>query len=697
MRTRRADPLGCRSIRVIVLVAIACSSTVMRSVAAEDVVTVESLLRKMADTRWLARAPQAGERTVQFSSYDRASRLENGKMIHPFANGDRGHYLRVEGEGDKREWVLAESMGPGYVSRIWSANPDGELRIYIDGARAPALAAPFAAITNGEVKPFVAPFGHDASRGRNLYFPFPFAKSIKITTTKGDQYFQVAVTSLPPGTKVESYSPQVLKRAELAISGAIGLISHPGGPLGPEKRATRGFSTPIASGQTKDLVPESPLGGKSGAIVRLLVRIQADDLDDALARSLLTITFDEAETPQVAVPLGEFFGSGPGRNPFETAIHSVTAPGTMLSHWYMPFHKAAKVSLRNQTQKPVQVFGEADFVQAAPPENLLYFHARWRYQDGLRTVKADGTRDWPALRVSGASGRFVGLLLNIHNPTTAWWGEGDEKIYVDGESFPSTFGTGTEDYFGYAWGDNHLYANPFHAQTRCDGPGSKGNTSNIRYQLLDGVPFHKSLAFDIEVWHWEPVKIQYATLAYVYAGPGAKVEPGVPDLSARKVYPRPPIKREAGVLEAEDLKVTAKTAGNVPGQDMTPFGDAWSGARQLWWVGAGPGAKLDLDLPVKAAGTYALSAAFTRAGDYGTIQLTLDGNELGKPIDLYEPAPRVIHTGSVLLGTARLDAGPHTLTIVITGKNPRSTNHLVGVDWFKLTPTPTGSFPAGRR
>jgi hypothetical protein len=663
------------------------------TMAAEDVVTVETLLRKMIDTRWLAQAPAAGERTVQFSSYDRASRIEDGKMIRPFANGDRGHYLRVEGQGDRREWVLAEARGPGYVSRIWSANPDGELRIYIDGAGTPALAAPFAAITSGQIRPFVAPFGHDASRGRNLYFPFPFAKSIKITTTKGDQYFQVAVTTLPPGTKVESYSPEVLRRAEPAIRGDIGLLSNPDvAALGREKTVLKAFNASIAPGQARDLVPESPFGGKSGAIVRLFVSIKADDLDDALARSLLTITFDEGGTPQVAVPLGEFFGSGPGMNPVKTAIHQVGESGAMLSYWYMPFRKTAKVSLRNQTRKPVHVFGEAHLVRAEPPEGMLHFHARWRYQEDLPTKRADGTMDWPALRVSGAPGRFVGLLLNVYNPTTAWWGEGDEKIYVDGESFPSTFGTGTEDYFGYAWGDNQLYSNPFHSQTRCDGPGSKGNTSNIRYQLLDSVPFQESLAFDIEVWHWEAVKIQYATVAFFYAGPGAKAEPGVPDLSGRKVHPKPPIRREAGVLEAEDLKVRAKTAGDVPNQDMGPFGDAWSGARQLWWVGGRPGAKLDLELPVKAAGTYALSAAFTRAGDYGTVQLALDGDALGKPIDLYEPAPRVVHTGDVLLGTATLQAGPHTLTIAITGKNARSTNYLVGVDWIKLTPAPTGDF-----
>ena len=184
-----------------------------RASAADAPITVETLLQKMSDPRWLAVPPVPGERTVQFSSYDRATRLEGGKIVHPFANGDAGHYLRVEGTGDQQEWVLAEAQGPGYVSRIWSANPDGELRIYIDGGPTPALAAPFAAITNGQIAPFTAPFGHDASRGRNLYFPFPFAKSIKITTTKGKQYFQVSVTTLPAGTNVESYSPEVLKRA----------------------------------------------------------------------------------------------------------------------------------------------------------------------------------------------------------------------------------------------------------------------------------------------------------------------------------------------------------------------------------------------------------------------------------------------------------------------------------------------------
>ncbi len=123
---------------------------------------------------------------------------------------------------------------------------------------------------------------------------------------------------------------------------------------------------------------------------------------------------------------------------------------------------------------------------------------------------------------------------------------------------------------------------------------------------------------------------------------------------------------------------------------MLPFGDAWSGGRQLWWLVHEPGAKLDLELPVKTAGTYAVSAAFTRAGDYGIVQLAVDGKPLGKPIDLYEPAPAVLHTGDVPLGSATLDAGLHSLSIVLTGKNARSTNYLVGMDWIKLTPSAPG-------
>ncbi|WP_165072868.1 glycoside hydrolase family 172 protein [Paludisphaera rhizosphaerae] len=660
--------------------------------------TVESLLARMSDPSWLAVPPAPGERSFQFSSYDRATKLVDGKIVSPFANADRGHYLRVEGEGQRKEWVLADAQGPGYVSRIWSPNPAGELRIYIDGATTPALAADFAAIASGKVEPFSAPFGQETSRGWNLYFPFPFAKSIKITTTRGDQYYQANVTTFAPGTAVESYSSAVLSRAAEAVAKARRSMLE--SPLAIHADA-------MPASQPERLDPGSPREflvepGGPGALTALTCQILRGGLDDAalaevLARTLLTITFDDAAEPQVAAPLGDFFGSGPGLNPFRSLFLEVGSDATMASRWVMPFKKSARIVLTNQSGRPAQFVLRYSYRTDPGDAGRLTFHARWSQRDEVPTVKGDGTLDWPALRISGGAGRYVGLLCNVYNPTSAWWGEGDEKVYVDGEAFPSTFGTGTEDYFGYGWSDPRPFAHPFHAQTRCDGPGNKGNTSVVRFQSLDNIPFDRSLAFDLELWHWEAVKVQFATLAYLYAAPGAKVEPApVADLSKRIVHPRPAVTREPGAIEAESLHVRSKTAGEVTTQDMSHFGDVWSGYAQLWWTVRGQEAepKLDLELPVEKPGRFALWAGFTKAPDYAQIQPAVDGQPLGKPIDLY--APRVAHSGGVLLGVADLPAGPNVLSLSIVGQNEKSTGRLVGVDWFKLIPAPAGDYGPGR-
>src|SRR5678815_3493866 len=92
----------------------------------------------------------------------------------------------------------------------------------------------------------------------------------------------------------------------------------------------------------------------------------------------------------------------------------------------------------------------------------------------------------------------------IRDSVKDWWGEGDEKIYVDGESFPSHFGTGTEDYYGYAWSSSERFEHAYHNQPRCDGPGNYGNTAVNRWHIMDRIPFTKDFKFDMELWHWEP-------------------------------------------------------------------------------------------------------------------------------------------------------------------------------------------------
>src|SRR5690349_13987935 len=109
---------------------LAAPETVARTVG------VDSLLDDLVDLDWLATRPSGGERSVQFSSYDRASEKGRGDPEAWYANGDCGVFLREEKNGEKgerAEWVMADVDGPGAVVRIWSANPSGELRFYFDG------------------------------------------------------------------------------------------------------------------------------------------------------------------------------------------------------------------------------------------------------------------------------------------------------------------------------------------------------------------------------------------------------------------------------------------------------------------------------------------------------------------------------------------------------------------------------------
>jgi putative heme-binding domain-containing protein len=148
----------------------------------------------------------------------------------------------------------------------------------------------------------------------------------------------------------------------------------------------------------------------------------------------------------------------------------------------------------------------------------------------------------------------------------------------------------------------------------------------------------------------------------------------------------PTTSRVEGALEAESLKLVEKTDGGATGQRMEAFrDDRWSGNEQLWWTGAGPGDKLAVALPVAQDGTYRLQSVLTLAPDYAIVQIRLDDQPLGEPLDLYEP--RVVTTGLLDFGSHHLSAGEHRLSFEIIGANPRAIkSHMVGVDFVQLTP-----------
>ena len=227
---------------------------------------------------------------------------------------------------------------------------------------------------------------------------------------------------------------------------------------------------------------------------------------------------------RVWAPVGEFFGSGPGLNTFKGWWRQVAEDGWMTCWWPMPFKETAAVILRNYGAQKVTVelddIGVADWTWS---DRTLYFNSSWRGENHIAVFGNDYLKgeEWNYVTVNGR-GVYAGDTMVVFNrpwpgPKGKWWGEGDEKIYVDGETFPSHFGTGTEDYFGYAWGTAQRFDAPFHAQPEGGANHAFGQTVNTRSRMLDRIPFAKSLKFDMELMHWKmDASIDYATTTHWY-------------------------------------------------------------------------------------------------------------------------------------------------------------------------------------
>lgn len=144
--------------------------------------------------------------------------------------------------------------------------------------------------------------------------------------------------------------------------------------------------------------------------------------------------------------------------------------------------------------------------------------------------------------------------------------------------------------------------------------------------------------------------------------------------------------RVADALEGESLNAVV-SKGKAARQDMKNFKAArWSGDAQLFWRGGGVGDTLEFEFSAPQAGDYDLESVFTIAPDYAIVQLVLDGQNLGDPIDLYDSA-KVATTGVIAHPMLKLGAGKHTLSVRITGANPSANpSRYVGLDFVKLVP-----------
>ena len=417
--------------------------------AAQEKLSYVDLVKRLTDLEYLATVPKPGDRCSQWSSYDRKSRYDvaTGKYVAWDANGDGDGFIRKEGTS----LVFAEMEGPGCIWRIWSAAPkEGHVRIYLDGAAQPVVDLPFLGYFDGKNAPFNrSALVHTVALGWNNYIPIPYQKSCKILADPGwGSYYHFGYETFPRGTRVPTFKRQLTEKENAALDEADRILSACG-PLqasganigsGGQTLVTAGTATTVAS-----------LTGPA-AITCLRIKFGSaggpPDLD-TLRSLALQIRWDGEAEPSVWSPVGDFFGTAPGANPYRSFPMGLTQDGWWHCNWYMPFAQSAEISLKNEGSLPVR----AEYQTVTRPlkghlPNLARFHAKW-HRDAFLPAEPERRIDWPFLKTEGA-GRFVGVMLHVWNPRGGWWGEGDEKFFVDGERFPSTFGTGSEDYFGYA-------------------------------------------------------------------------------------------------------------------------------------------------------------------------------------------------------------------------------------------------------
>ncbi|MCW5942111.1 MAG: DUF2961 domain-containing protein [Fimbriimonadaceae bacterium] len=398
---------------------------------------------------------------------------------------------------------------------------------------------------------------------------------------------------------------------------------------------------------------------------------------------LLRIYWDGSERPGVEAPLGDFFANCFGKRDEVVSLPVIVEDGDSYNcFWQMPFRKSARVEIVNQSDKPIALlYYNIDWIKKDHiSEDTPYFYAQYRQEYPVEKGK-----DYVLLDTKG-KGHFVGAVLAVRTRSPSWFGEGDEKVYIDGEKVPSIWGTGTEDYFLSAWGlkktSTPYFGVPYFDQWGIVG----GHTSAYRWHINDPIVFQKSIRFTMEhfgwispdenpenrAMSWNEREDDYSSVAFWY-------QTGVPTFDARAPHARerrlPSLER---VVSFARDHADRHGTGEAGPQDL---GGLYEGPQLLYRPAEQTGAWLEIPITVRLTEPLRLLLNATTSYDFGTYQAYLDGVKLGEPFDLYsaEVSNREIH-----LLDFWPSVGEHVVRLECVGKNPVSKGYYLGLESVRL-------------
>ena len=259
--------------------------------------------------------------------------------------------------------------------------------------------------------------------------------------------------------------------------------------------------------------------------------------------AILRIYWDGETEPSVECPVGDFFACGWGQYAQVSSLPVCVNPGSAFNcYWEMPFRKGFKMTIENIAAKPrageapttnqFTVYYQVNYTLTDVPDDAAYFHAQFRRVNPLPFKDVYTILDG----VKG-QGHYVGTYMawGVHN--NGWWGEGELKFYMDGDSkFPSIAYTGTEDYFCGSYDfdakapDGSIQYREFTTPyaglpqvIRGDGHYQVMQRFGLyRWHIMDPVRFEKDFKVTIQALGWQsggrylPLQDDIASVAFWY-------------------------------------------------------------------------------------------------------------------------------------------------------------------------------------
>jgi hypothetical protein len=246
--------------------------------------------------------------------------------------------------------------------------------------------------------------------------------------------------------------------------------------------------------------------------------------------SILRFYWDGEETPSIECPVGDFFAMGWGKYAQISSLPVAVNPGSAFNcYWVMPFRKSCKITMENLDDKQMTLYYQVTYTLTGIPSDSAYLHAQFRRSNPLPEkqdhVLLDGVR---------GQGQYVGTYIAWGSHNSGWWGEGEIKFFMDGDTeFPTICGTGTEDYFCGSYNfenqSTHQYqefTTPYSGLAQVLRPDglyqSQLRFGLYRWHIMDPIRFEAALKVTIQALGWKsggrylPLRDDISSTAFWY-------------------------------------------------------------------------------------------------------------------------------------------------------------------------------------